>query len=313
MRASGLHAALALVLTLAACGDDGNGSAQPSGMPTQTPSPTPAPAPTPTPAPTPAPTPTPVPTPAPAPAPSAYSPVFDFSRDRLIPAELVSVQTNGDAYPTVTPFSRNLSYVASTTTLDFGTVGHWQGPQIQIDSKNNVLAAKGYLVDGAYPVLRIAEPDGYTYVASGYFGQQRGGEISTSMEQYFVLGTRTLVGDLPSVTSRVFKLVGGEGGQRASSGSLTLDVTTKRVSGTFDAYFGSKFPALMLLDGTYDPATGSYTGTIQLMSNTSPSPFQGTFFGYLFGPAGVETGIVGAFRQGTDMYKPTYNVTLIGR
>lgn len=295
---------LALVLLMAGCG---GGSDAPNAPPVSVTPPPPAPTPPPT----------------STAAPSAnYASAFDFSTNRSFESPLAEVRTyeryeassptfyvyeKSEAVLNLDPRAARFDYLVQpqTLTATIGAETTFFNQPSTLSGSPGVILTYGQNVDGEVQSFHYVRPrEDYRYVSGNRMLLSRSSHLSGPVirwdtERYFLLGTPTLVTDVP--TSGAFGYSArlssspaayrGLGGFDATS-TLTFDAATSRLTGTMLAA-----PVSWVTGTTPTKATLIFSGneTDGVMKGTISSPdsgYSGEFVGRLYGPAGAEMGII---------------------
>ncbi len=279
------------------------------------------PAPTPTPAPTPSPTPTPTPTPAPTPAPT-YDTAFDFSRDFSFFTQQSSVSSTSltGAAPS---FNASLNQ-PTTSAVSYRRADGQFASNLDLFAdtfiETNTALERRYVIPATANrrassfSFRVPSAD-YRYSAFGVYSLPLGRVLGTAQVvdtaeyRYQLIGVPTVVSDLPKTGSTTYpiryscSLLSGSTATSSAEilASMTINHATGAVTATLPNSAQSCFnngptfwPATLTFTGTIDNTTNQITGTISSVD----SGFTGNFVGRLFGPAGVEAGLVFIVNRG---------------
>lgn len=277
------HLPIPILLLLTACG---GGTASVATAPETTVTPVPSPTPTPTP--------TPTTTPA-----ATYAPAFDFTRDRSF-TELVTASTTQTIPARLTYDSAStgtIAYTAATQALSaFGTsiVPNTMGATL-IRTDSRLAYTYSFGTSPASLTVNRASADA-TYV--GYVRDDKSVK-PLPYSTFALIGAPTLATDVPRAGPTTYRLTVAEIGTAPTGQTLVIDQSGRRITGTvLLTLAGSSAAISAVFQGTVDSDTGRFDGTV----TTADGTYTGAFHGRLYGPTGVEIGLIFdlADRSGND-------------
>lgn len=267
-------------MALASCGSDNgsvdNGAAAIPVTPVVTPTPTP--------------TPTPAASSTPAPPNTPYLAAFDFARDRSFDSLITASTTQ--TVPARLVYggsdSGTIAYSAVNQALTaFGmmTIVPNQMGATLTKTEMNLIYTYMVATSGATLGVYRATAD-TTYVS--YLRQD---ELVKPLPitRFALLGAPTLTTDLPLGAASTYRLTVAQIGTTPTGQSLVVDGASRRVTGTvLIGLPGSVGTVSVAFQGVLDAATGRVDGT----ARTSEGAYTGAFHGRLYGPAGIEIGMI---------------------
>lgn len=292
-----------LVLSVTACGGGSGGSGSTSVVPAPTPTPTPTPAPTPTPTPTP----TPAPAPTPAPTPAAYETAFDFTRDRVFTGTQYVVRSKSPIGITGVKYgganTDTITYTAATQAFRYEALGQGATPATtparpgdlqptMLTRSDGMLRYTTQTGIGSGETITIYRPSAQsTYVV---YYKDTMTQTGTQADTLVVFGSPTVPAELPALSARTYQLTVAQLGDGPPGQTLVIDPSGNSVTGTVTVMLAdSTTPISLMFTGTFDVARNQFQGSVKSIDGA----YTGLFYGRLYGPGGMETGVVFNFED----------------